>query len=502
MARRDDQRADVEELVALSEKANDDRLRCDALLAQADLYHYIDQTRTNEPAERAREIAQRIGDRVREARALRRLGLIYRQRNQFNSSRQDLELAITYFRQANLFDEALVCLHTLSLVLGDMGEMEAARAACNEAITLSRQLGERRQEAISLRRLAITYFDEMRHQEAMPYAQAALVIHREVGDRNEECHALNVIGILYAWEGKCNESEAYLRQSLALSEEVNSGMSYLMAVENLIHLHFRAEGQYEAGLQFLESLISKNPFPYDEFLNGSLYADKAGLLADLGQYRAALPLMEKLVAVSENIMPTTIFPAYFLGMVGKLHAELGEFDIVHHYLDRLQQYASRSERAADTAALLNFEAYNAWLEGSEANWQRGIEKAQQAIDLLRGTIWAPDLAECLHVLGNLQLALGLKAEALASTEEMMQISRNMPMAFEAYTYTRSRALRANGNLVEADRYLDEACQRVHLVADQTHDPILRQSWLENVRYNRQILAECSPGNMAASKEHE
>jgi hypothetical protein len=34
---------------------------------------------------------------------------------------------------------------------------------------------------------------------------------------------------------------------------------------------------------------------------------------------------------------------------------------------------------------------------------------------------------------------------------------------------------------------------VHLVAEQTHDPALRQSWLENVRHNRQILAECSSG---------
>ena len=55
---------------------------------------------------------------------------------------------------------------------------------------------------------------------------------------------------------------------------------------------------------------------------------------------------------------------------------------------------------------------------------------------------------------------------------------------------RALALRALDHDTEADEHLQRAHERVMRVADKTIDPALRQSWLENVRVNREILAAC------------
>jgi hypothetical protein len=48
--------------------------------------------------------------------------------------------------------------------------------------------------------------------------------------------------------------------------------------------------------------------------------------------------------------------------------------------------------------------------------------------------------------------------------------------------------RRNGQRAEAKDYLHRANERVRLVAEQTDDPELRRSWLEDVPTNREIIA--------------
>ena len=57
-------------------------------------------------------------------------------------------------------------------------------------------------------------------------------------------------------------------------------------------------------------------------------------------------------------------------------------------------------------------------------------------------------------------------------------------------------LRAAGHDKEADRYLQNAYQRVILVAGKTKDETLRQGWLENVPWNREILKEARERKIA------
>jgi hypothetical protein len=65
----------------------------------------------------------------------------------------------------------------------------------------------------------------------------------------------------------------------------------------------------------------------------------------------------------------------------------------------------------------------------------------------------------------------------------------LPIGPEGVFLAHSRALRAAGREAESDDYLRRAHERVMLVASKTQDETLRRGWLENVRVNREILAD-------------
>jgi hypothetical protein len=107
------------------------------------------------------EIAQKLGDPIREGLALRCLGWGAWIRHDLPREPAALESAVARFRQSGMPAQAAECLHMLSLVTGmqGLGEPDISQKYAEDAIQTSRVAGDPRQEAISLRRLAIVYLD-------------------------------------------------------------------------------------------------------------------------------------------------------------------------------------------------------------------------------------------------------------------------------------------------------------------------------------------------------
>lgn len=491
VARREAQHADVDAMLALSSDLNDDTRLCDALMALADFYLETDPFRAREPAQRAVTIARELADPVREAHALRRLGREARYRYDYPHSLRALEGAAERFHQAGLSGEAAVCLHMLSLTLGSQGDNAAALEAAQDALASSRTAGDRRQEAISLRRLAIVYLNTFEHAQALPFAEAALALHRELGDRSEECKALNVLGVITGWLGRAADAERYLFQSLELAQAIGSSTGVRAAVVNLIWSHFQPQGEYEAALAFLEEQLTKACLTDDRFLVAHLQSQKPHLLALLGQHALALDLEQTLLPTIDRVLGQTIH-ARSLSFTGRLHAELGDFRQAHQYLDRALQRLGETDSALDAASLLTDRACVALLEGGEANLRLGLDQANRAIALLQDSAWVGELAVALDTVARLHLALGQEDHvdaALANAAQALHLVAKWPFLPEGCSFTHSRALRAAGREVEADDALRRAYERVMLVAGKTQDESLRGSWLEDVRLNREILAE-------------
>ncbi len=490
IAARDGQRADVDNMLALTEKLNDDALHCDALIALADYYLATEHIRAREPAERAAEVARALADPLREGRALQRLGVEARSRFDNSDSRRQLEIAAARLRQAGQPGETAACLGLLGLVLVDTRDFSTAQVVIEEAVRLSQMAGDRRQEAISLRRLAINALEQGRYVEALPHAEVALALHRQLGDRAEECHALNVLGSAHQGLDQWEAAESCFGQSLQAAWAIGLGVGIWYAINNLMELYLRM-GDQETALAFVDRQLARAQSVGDALLvRHAQVWGRVRLLLQFGQQEQALELALAMLPVTEGLMGLGA-QAVDMCHIGRIQAELGRFALARQTLARAVERAEGANDPIAVVASFHTSAYIAWLEGGAIRLHAGLEDANRAMMLAESANHKVGLTYNLILKARILLALGANADAPSCTREALHLLGTTKDIYdvEGIFFIHSRALRTNGQDSEADEYLQKAYDRVMLVARKTKDDTLRRSWLDNVRDNREIVAE-------------
>jgi len=493
LGRRFEQRADIQELLVLAERLDDDTRRFEALLAQAEYDMGTQQLHAREPAQRAVEIAQRLGDKAREGRALICLGMDARLHGDLERSRPALELAAERLREVGLIGEAATCLQTLSLTLGDLAEFGPALAAAKEAVRLSRQLGDKRREAVSLRRLAIVYMEQNRFLEALPFAESALGLHREVGERVEECHAHNVLGIANAYLGRGNDAEAHWRAGLPLAEATETSVGGLYCLENMAVLHFAGRGEYLAGIALIREQLTRPYLGENAYAASMLRFRIAQFNHTLGLYEEALSLMPEVLDEARRLVSQGIITEGLFAVLAATHGAM------------LAGGGHPEEARQELAEALQTTLAEKWvLQHGDAilTWARGIllvptdELLRQALELAMTALnrfgkaapWNFDAGAAHVVLAQLHLALGENGPALEHAKKALAFQNARHYDIECFHFTLARALRQNGCGAEAADVIRTAYQRALLVAARTPDPEVQAAWLERVPVNRAIIS--------------
>jgi tetratricopeptide (TPR) repeat protein len=487
VARWEAQRADLEAILALAGALEDNAHRCDALIALAECFHNTGDTGCREPAERAAEIARVMDDPLREGRALHFLGWHDRWTDRAARGRTKLEAALARLQEAGQPGETAACLSDLSLALNALDEHSAALEAAERAVALSRQAGDRRQEATSLRHVAIIHRRQGKFAAALPAVEESLALHREIGDRLEECHGLRTLGGTLGTLGKPAEAAAALHQMLEIGEEIGAAPVIVGGVLDIVWSVFSSQGEYEAGLAFLETWLTRARRAKEEYLATFFQVQKALLLNALRQLEPALELAQSALPDADRLLDYGL-QMWLLRVVCACQAGLGRF---RQARDSFQAGLERAEKAGETAdavVWLLVLAYVAYLEDDQAGLRAAMEEVQRRDISLPGgptRAFAHDLAACLHLaLGDVELALESSSKAMQAMATYGEWS-----GAERYYLTHARVLRALGRDAEADGYLQRAYERVMLVASKTQDDALRRGWLENVPDNREIVAE-------------
>ncbi|MBE0697264.1 MAG: hypothetical protein IH586_10105, partial [Anaerolineaceae bacterium] len=254
---------------------------------------------------------------------------------------------------------------------------------------------------------------------------------------------------------------------------------------------YRREGKYEEGLAFANQQLSRPDFLDNPFLSLNILSLKASLLQSFGQYQLALDVLEEVRKIVFHFGGTLIQVDRFLNTAIN-HAELGNFSAAREALSEANEMEQKLERPNDAAMILVTDAEisrKEWEAGNLPQLRRAGTQIEQAISYLHGTNWINERAYALQVAGWIALSNNKTAKALEYTQEMVKIIRGFPVAPEGYQYVHTCALWANGRDEEAEKFLNEAYDRVMLVANQTKDDLLRGSWLENVYINRQIIRD-------------
>jgi tetratricopeptide (TPR) repeat protein len=410
----------------------------------------------------------------------------------YAESRSLLEASVACYREADLPDELAISLSHLSLVLRNLDEFSAARAMLDEVVALCRQSGDQSQEGTALRRLALLHLVQNNDGEAArPLAQAALALHQATGNRSEEAASHDALAFAYEALKQLDLAEQHEWHVLEISEAAGSN-SLIVGAVWVLAVYLLERDDYASALRLVEEHWRRAQHSGDDFFANQMTWPKVWVLLSLGQYQHCLEMLKAYAAFARKALGEAPYGGA-LGLGVFARAELGDYGGAQEALAQMWDTVTQASVPANSRAeALGWRAYLGWLENTADSLRRGLTDAAQAVALVTGAWSYPSsiIAQAHLFSARIHLLLGAPEAALAASTEALRVRVTYAYAdLFNFHLTHARALRANGRKAEADETLKQAYDYVMRVADNLQDETLRRSWLENVRDNREIVAE-------------
>jgi len=319
-------------------------------------------------------------------------------------------------------------------------------------------------------------------------AEEALAAQRALGDRAEETRTLDVVGVIRARLGEQQDAFAALTRCLAIAEEINSDWDVLGAVFGLWNYWYLPDGEYERFLSFLDERLRKARTTGRNWLEGFFGWVRGKTLTEIGRLEDALELIQAAGRpVKENDPVSYVLTRQATGSV---ESQLGHLGAAREDLEKALELAEHTADRYLVSWLLVGLANLALLEGGQEALSQALEQAAAASQGARAVREVRQMVEALEVSARLYLALGRPEEAIEATSKVIDLWESRPYLPrpQRYFHTHSLALRTLGQESHANQYLRRACERVQFVAGKFKDDSLRQSWLDNVQVNREIMS--------------
>lgn len=311
--------------------------------------------------EQARALAQGLGDRALEGRAVAALG--YSQ------------------------------LHR--------GALEAAETTLRAALQLLRRAGDRVQEAEALTELAhVVGIRGGRFEEGRAALEQAIEIQQHQGDLGGEAVSHGYLGAVHAIQGDFGPGLEHYVRSRDLAREVGDRRAEGLAEGMIAGIHFLQQRHDEARPAFQRALRIQSSIG-DKVHEAMTVANYCSLLQDTGELDEAARMMQRAIAIArETGDPTT--EGMSLGSLGEIRAldgRLGEA------LVTLQEGEARLRTAGDPTELAKLLCKMGMVQ-LQLDDHEGADESRAEAAALAAELGVGDDSELAQRLGALRAALG------------------------------------------------------------------------------------------------
>jgi tetratricopeptide (TPR) repeat protein len=206
------------------------------------------------PLGRALEVAQRTGERRREAQCAERLGDIALNRSQHGEARARYQEALPLYRQVGSVHGEANCIQRLGDIALSRSQHDEARARYQEALPLYRQVGSVHGEASCMLRLGGIALERSQHDEARARYQEALPLYRQVGSVLGEANCILRLGDIALSRSQHDEARARYQEVLPLYRQVGSVHGEANCILRLGDLALERSQHDEASARYQEAL--------------------------------------------------------------------------------------------------------------------------------------------------------------------------------------------------------------------------------------------------------
>lgn len=200
-------------------------------------------------------VSREIGYKQGEAQHLRNIGILYRHKGE---SDIDLDMALEYFQNALSIDtetgnksgEAQDLDHLGKMYL-DRGDLDLSQTYFTDALNAYRESGNRRGEARTLGNLGLVHQVKGDLDSALRYLNNALMIHEELGNRRGQSQSLGNIGIIYQSKGNFDLALEYHTDALNIDREIGDREGEAQDLGSM-GMIFYQKGNYRTALKHLK----------------------------------------------------------------------------------------------------------------------------------------------------------------------------------------------------------------------------------------------------------
>jgi class 3 adenylate cyclase/tetratricopeptide (TPR) repeat protein len=402
--------------------------------------------------ERALLISRAEGDRVNEARCLSQLGLIARQPGDYERAKAWYQQALALFDyQADDHTEAVRVLIEIHNGLGttyrQQGDFDQARHHYEEALLLSRQHKNLFGEAEALNSLGVTAYYGRNFGEALVYFQQALSIRQTIGDRTGEGKSLYSMSFTYRDKGDYEQAQKSLAAALAISQTTGNRWDETNILNDLgILYHYL--GDFAAAQSYLQQGLALAKEINDEAGQAYLLANSGLVAIDADDLPLAQTLLTDGLTLAHRQDDKRLI-AWFLNCSGVVSLRQGQILVAIEQTQTSLALRQSLEMHLDTADNL----------------------ANLAIAFLQ-------INDMVQALNYAQQTLTILDMCGGEGPEFPQ--QDYFICYQIFAV----AKQAN----QAQTALKSAYNLVMTRAAKITDPILRQSFLERVAINREIVA--------------
>jgi serine/threonine protein kinase/tetratricopeptide (TPR) repeat protein len=237
LSRHDEGRAFLGEALEMARAAGDRNTEAAATGNLGGVFYSLGRLgEAREHHERHLALAREIGDRRGEAAATGGLGGVCLRLGRLGEAREHYERRLALSREiGDRRGEAAATLN-LGAVFSSLGRLGDARECSERFLALSREIGDRQGEAFATGNLGTVFFSLGRLGEAREKLERHLALSREIGDRGGESIATGNLGMVSYSLGRLGEAREHYERSLALSREIGHGRGEGFALERLTDL--------------------------------------------------------------------------------------------------------------------------------------------------------------------------------------------------------------------------------------------------------------------------
>jgi DNA-binding CsgD family transcriptional regulator/tetratricopeptide (TPR) repeat protein len=189
------------------------------------------------------------------ARAKNQMGVIYKDRGQFEQAKLYLEEALHLYQQLGEDVKIVKALNNLGVVAYRQGNLEEAIKKHQQCLSKRRELNDKAGIAGSLGNLANIMFEKQKYKQAIRLYEESLNLQRELGNRVHEALTLSNLGNVKMHQGEYAEASRLLQEAMQIQSELGNHSGITLTLRGLVELSWRSGDLAEAHRLGLENLL-------------------------------------------------------------------------------------------------------------------------------------------------------------------------------------------------------------------------------------------------------